>query len=114
MKFRDKISISLILFTVGIFVAQLFIEQTTVFSKLNADIEEFSDFANDIDDGNEDSSEEGSEENSNENDDQVPIELYYVLNFCKTGSENNKDKGRTKKVRAVALIIYDTPPELKV
>ncbi len=95
-------------------MAQLFIEHTTVFSKLNADIEEFSDFANDIDDGNEDSSEESSEENSNENDDQVPIELCYVLKFCTTASENNKDKGRTKKVRSVALIIYDTPPELKV
>lgn len=95
-------------------MGQLFIEKTTVFSKLSADIEEFSDFESDIDDGNEDSSEEGSEERSNENDDQLPNELYFVLNFSKDPNKNNKYESRTKKVRAVALIIYDTPPELKV
>ncbi len=111
MKLRDKISLGLILFTIGIFVGQLFMQQVTVFSKLSADIEEFVDIS---EDGDENNTDEGTEKKMNESDDQIPFELGESLCFADEDVENKKVEDKSNKVLTSTLIIYDTPPELKV
>jgi hypothetical protein len=114
LKIRNKISISLILFTVVILVAQIFVEQVTIYSKLTTDIEEVADFNSDLDDSNENNSDEGSEENMNEGVDKVPFELCRGIYLYKIISDNKIHKDRKDEICSFASEIFDTPPELEV
>ena len=113
MKIRNKISISLILFTVGILVAQLFVEQVTIYSKSSKEVEELADLTSDLDDS-ENNSEEGSEENVLEGDDQLLLDACLKLYLFNTISENKIHMDGSEKIYSITSEIFENPPEFEV
>ena len=113
MKLKEKISFYVVLFSIAVFSAHIVIQHTSVFSQLNADIEEMVDFSSDFDDNNEENSEDSNEENEMEWNDDIIIDPSNQISLCTYEPKSHFHNFWIGKTISVSPNTFDTPPEFK-
>jgi hypothetical protein len=102
-----------VLFSIAVFSGHIVLEQTSVFSQLNADVEEIVDFSCDFDDNNEENSEDSNEENELEWDDDYIIDPSNQISLYSYVLKSHFHNFWIGKTISISPDIFDSPPEFK-